>query len=95
MDADPQTETVETTATVQRNSNFTLFARTNPPNEDDDVLFRFKRARDLNVDASYADIVDGWGVAPEDGNPDETRPYSFDLRLGALLLPGRHRAAAG
>ena len=87
MDANPQTTEVETTATVQRNSNFTLFARTNPTNEDDEVTFKFKRERDLNTDASYGMIMNAWGVGPEDGNPDHTRPYSFDLRLGVVSDP--------
>jgi hypothetical protein len=87
MDADAATEPVETTATVQRNSDFTLFARTDPANEDNVVHFFFKRARDLNTEASYGAIENDWGVGPEDGNPDNTRPYSFDLDLGEVVDP--------
>lgn len=98
MDADATTETVETTVTVERNSVFTLFARTDPANEDDDVTFFFKRERDLNRAASWGMIlggmddpetpaIEGWGAQPEDLNPDETRPYSFDLRLGLVSDP--------
>lgn len=98
MDADATTDAVEKTATVERNRPFTLFARTLVPAtatlenyEDDTVEFFYKRARDLNMADSWKSVPDSAGVVwddeYEDGNPDETRPYSFDVGMGRLFEP--------
>lgn len=98
MDADATTDAVEKTATVERNRPFTLFARTLEPGtatlqnyEDDTVEFFYKRARDLNMADSWASVDEDAGAAEpaesEDGNPDLTRPYSFDVNMGLLSEP--------
>ena len=98
MDANAATETVEKTVTVERNRPFTLFARTLKPGtatvenyEDDIVEFMYKRARDLNMADSWGSVPNEAGATypniPEDGNPDLTRPYSFDVHMGRLTEP--------
>ncbi|MFB3908434.1 MAG: FlgD immunoglobulin-like domain containing protein [Candidatus Eisenbacteria bacterium] len=102
MDADPTTETVEQTPTpidIERNSAFLLFARILPENpiNDDAATFFFKRTRDLNMAGSWLQIPavddpntpinENWARGPEDGNPDDTRPYSFNLDLGKSMDP--------
>ncbi|MCC7142468.1 MAG: hypothetical protein IT349_10235 [Candidatus Eisenbacteria bacterium] len=94
MDANAATNDVEKTVTAQRNSMFTLFARTLAPgsnavvnDEDDTVTFWYKRSRDLNMEDSWKMVPEGAGFDDEDGNPDETRPYSFDVNLGELTDP--------
>ncbi len=74
------------TTTVERNSAYTFLATTNLQTEDDVVSFYFKRHRDLNVEGSYHVFQNAWGTGPEDLNPDLTRPYSFDINLGAVSL---------
>ncbi len=94
MDVNAATPAVEKTLTVQRNGDFTLFARTLlagsntvDNNEDAEVTFWFKRSRDLNMADSWGMVPTAAGVDIEDGNPDPTRPYSFDVRLGHLTEP--------
>jgi Mg-chelatase subunit ChlD len=98
MDADSHTDVVEKTVTVERNRPFTLFARTLVPGtatlqnyEDDTIEFWYKRARDLNMADSWASVPDSagavWDDEFEDGNPDSTRPYSFDVGMGRLFEP--------
>lgn len=94
MDADATTSAVDRTVTVQRNSVFTLFARTLEPgtstvinDEDDVVTFWYKRSRDLNMADSWGQFDSYWGQDSEDLNPDETRPYSMDVNLGQVIDP--------
>jgi hypothetical protein len=89
MDADPTTEEVETTATVERNSVFTLFARTESQSEDDGVTFYYKRSRDLNQEQTWRKIEATWDAdyPNSDGNPDMTRPFSMDLDLSLTPDP--------
>jgi hypothetical protein len=77
---------VPETETVERNMAYTFKATTNLETEDDVVTFYFKRHRDLNVEGSYHIFQNAWGTGPEDLNPDLTRPYSFDIDLGAVSL---------
>jgi hypothetical protein len=104
MDADARTDVVEKTLTVERNRSFTLFARTLIPGtatlqdyEDDTVEFFFKRARDLNMEDSWASVDPYSGAdepeESEDGNPDLTRPYSFDVNMGLLAEPTDNHTA--
>lgn len=92
MDADPTTEEYESDAgEIERNTMFTLFARILPegPLHDDTAAFYMKRTRDLNMEGSWLMVPPFWGIDPniEDGNPDNTRPYSFDLDLGKCMDP--------
>jgi hypothetical protein len=104
MDADAHTDVVEKTLTVERNRPFTLFARTLIPGtatlqnyEDDAVEFFFKRGRDLNMEDSWASVDPYSGAdepeESEDGNPDLTRPYSFDVNMGLLSEPTDNHTA--
>jgi len=84
---------------IERNTMFTLFTVISPENplNDDAATFYIKRARDLNMPGSWLAIPavndpctlfdENWGWGPEDGNPDDTRPYSFDLNLTKAMDP--------
>jgi len=94
MDADPATAAIEGELTVERNEWFTLFSRVLEPgttteitNEDDTITWFFKRSRDLNMPDSWGMVPSAAGQTPEDGNPDVTRPYSFDVLVGELTEP--------
>ncbi|MBU2692995.1 MAG: hypothetical protein KJ970_18915 [Candidatus Eisenbacteria bacterium] len=89
MDADINMEGIQTTATVERNSVFTLFAFTETEQEDDNVYFWYKRSRDQNVTGSYRAVSGTWDAdyPNNDGNPDYTRPYSMDLDLSITPDP--------
>lgn len=81
---------VPAATTVERNMAYTFKGTTNLQTEDDVVTFYFKRHRDVNVEGSYHTFDTDWGTGPEDINPDQTRPYSFDLDLGAVSLVDHH-----
>jgi hypothetical protein len=84
---------------IQRNDFFTLYTVIEPesPLNDDAATFYIKRARDLNMAGSWLAIPaaddpctpvnENWGYGSEDGNPDDTRPYSFDLNLTKAMDP--------
>ena len=84
---------------IERNTFFTLYTVIEPesPLNDDAATFYIKRARDLNMEGSWLAIPavndpntvvdENWGLGPEDGNPDDTRPYSFDLNLTKAMDP--------
>ena len=92
MDADPATAAFETgPITVERNGWFTLYSRVLEPGtsneittEDNTITWYYKRSRDLNMPDSWNLVPSSAGLTPEDGNPDETRPYSFDVQVGLL-----------
>ena len=95
MDLDPATAEFELgPIDIERNEWFTLYTRVLEPgtdteilDEDDTVSWYYKRDRDLNMSASWAMVPEDAGLTPEDGNPDETRPYSFDVQVGELTAP--------
>ncbi len=94
MDADPATAEIENMLEVERNEWFTLYSRVLEPgtsteilDEDNSITWYFKRDRDLNLPDSWAMVPADAGLTPEDGNPDMTRPYSFDVQVGELTDP--------
>ncbi|MCB9464834.1 MAG: hypothetical protein H6682_14165 [Candidatus Eisenbacteria bacterium] len=95
MDLDPATAEFELgPVDVERNEWFTLYSRVLMPGtdtenltEDDYITWYYKRDRDLNMSASWAMVPPEAGLTPEDGNPDYTRPYSFDVQVGELTAP--------
>lgn len=95
MDLDPSTAQFELgPIDIERNEWFTLYSRVLLPgtetenlDEDDTITWFYKRDRDLNMAASWAMVPNEAGLTPEDGNPDHTRPYSFDVQVGELTAP--------
>ena len=87
-DADPATAGVQPSITVERNGMLTLFATIDPAGLQDEIAtFWFKRATDLNMDASWTRVLTAQGLDASDVNPDETRPYSFDWDLDKMDEP--------